>query len=443
MPSQPEAGNSRRAWLIWLIAVAVYALAVFHRTSFGVVGLQAGERFGVGPAALGVFTVLQLAVYAAMQIPTGLLVDRFGPRRVLAFATAVMGAGQILFAFADSYPLGLLARAVLGLGDALTFVSMLRVVAAHFTGRRYAVLTTLSAALGMAGNLAATVPLTLVLGGLGWTPTFLFAGLLTLGFTVLVLARVRDAPKGAPEPERTPLVRGQISAQLRGVWRVPGTRLAFWLHFSTMFAPTMLGWMWGQPYLVRAQGLSPELASTLLGVLVLGAIAGGPVVAAVIGRNPALRMPLVLGYLASALLLWAVLLGWPGGRPPVLVLAVVLVGLSLGMPVSSIAFSLVRDYNPLRRVGTATGVSNVGGFSAVTATVLGVGLLLQLTEPLGAVSSFRIAFGLPVAALLFGTWRVLVWWRRARAHVLAAIERGEDVPVPVRRRRWDAAAPAG
>lgn len=121
-----------RSWLIWLTAVTVYLLAVFHRTSFGVAGLQAAERFGVGSAALGTFTVLQVGVYAAMQIPTGVLVDRYGPRQVLTAAALILGLGQLLLGFASTYGVGLLARGVLGLGDALTFVSVLQLVAAHF-----------------------------------------------------------------------------------------------------------------------------------------------------------------------------------------------------------------------------------------------------------------------------------------------------------------------
>ena len=135
-----DSRQTRRALTIWAIAVLVYLAAVFHRTSLGVASIEASARFGLGPAALGTFTVLQVGVYALMQIPTGLLVDRYGPRRVLTVAALLMGLGQLLFAFATSYPLGLLARAVLGVGDAMTFVSVLRLVAAHFPARRYAAL---------------------------------------------------------------------------------------------------------------------------------------------------------------------------------------------------------------------------------------------------------------------------------------------------------------
>lgn len=155
--------------LIWVTAVLVYLAAVFHRTSLGVASLEASQRFGLGPAALGTFTVLQIGVYALMQVPTGMLVDRYGARRVLTVAAVLMGLGQLLFAFATSYPLGLLARAVLGVGDAMTFVSVLRLVAAHFPARRYAAVASFTAAFGALGNLVSTVPLSMLLDGVGWT----------------------------------------------------------------------------------------------------------------------------------------------------------------------------------------------------------------------------------------------------------------------------------
>ncbi|MFL6140333.1 MAG: nitrate/nitrite transporter [Labedaea sp.] len=421
------ARSSRQALVIWSIAVVVYIAAVFHRTSLGVASLDAAQRFHVGPAALATFTVLQIGLYALMQVPTGLLVDRFGPRRILTIAAVLMGLGQVLFAVAASYPLGLLARAVLGVGDAMTFISVLRLVASQFPARRFAGMAALTAALGTVGNLVATVPLTLLLGGVGWTVTFAVAGAATVVYAVVVAMRLPGVPaSAAPVPLR------EVPAEVGGSWRVPGTRLGFWVHFSTMFAPAVLGLLWGFPYLVQAQGLPASAAGSLLGVLVLGALAGGPSLGLLISRRPEWRMPVVIGYLAGAVAVWAGLLGWPGGRVPVAVLVIAFGWLSLGGPASSIAFVLARDYNPMRRVGTATGVVNVGGFVAITVAALGVGLLLDLS------GSFRVALLVVVALLLLGTWRTVVWWRRARAVVFAAEARGEDVPVRLRYRRWDA-----
>ena len=73
----------RRAWTIWLVGLAVYVLAVFHRSSLGVAGLLAQDRFHINAAQLSFFTVLQLVVYAGLQIPIGVLLDRFGSRALL------------------------------------------------------------------------------------------------------------------------------------------------------------------------------------------------------------------------------------------------------------------------------------------------------------------------------------------------------------------------
>lgn len=422
-----------RSWLIWLTAVTVYLLAVFHRTSFGVAGLKAAERFGVGSAALGIFTVLQVGVYAAMQIPTGVLVDRYGPRRVLTAAVLILGSGQLLLGLADTYALGLVARGVLGFGDALTFVSVLRLVAAHFPAHRYALLASFTSCVGYIGNLAATVPLTLLLDGPGWTVTFLVVGAVTVLYSVPVALRVRDTPEGVPERKREPVRAAELGRQVKLAWRTPGTRLGFWVHFSTMFAPNVLTLLWGMPFLVQGEGLPAATASALLTVFVFGSMAGGPLLGAVIGRTPALRVPLVVGYLVGAAIVWAVLLGW-NGHIPVGVLVPAFAFLALGGPASMIGFAIARDYNPLARVGTATGVVNVGGFLATTVTALLIGILLQATG-----GNFRIALLVVVAMLAIGASRMLVWWRRARAHVFAAEARGEDVPVRIRRHRWDRA----
>jgi len=425
---------SARTWLIWSAAVMVYVLAVFHRTTFGVAGLEAAERFGVGAAALSTFTVLQIAVYAAMQIPTGVLVDRFGPRAVLTAALIFLGSGQMLIAVADQYWQGLLARGVLGVGDSLTFIAVLRIAASHFPARRYTLVAALTGALGFVGNLAATMPLTLALAGFGWLPTFLTVGLATVSYVLVVQFAVREAPHEAAGRPKQVAVR-QLGRQVTEAWRVPGTRLGFWVHFTTSFSPSVLSLMWGMPYLVRSQGYTETQASGLLMVLVFGSMLGGPAVGAYIGRRPEMRMPLVITYLAGSAVWWGLLLGWPG-RLPLLVLVPALVWVSLGGPASMIAFALARDYNPLSRVGTATGVVNVGGFTAIAVSMWLVGVLLELTG-----DSFRIALLGVVALLVLGSWRVAVWWRRARAAVFQAQARGEDVPVQLLRRAWDVQIP--
>ncbi|MGW0894464.1 MFS transporter [Saccharopolyspora gloriosae] len=413
--------------MIWGAAVVTYLAAVFHRGTLGVAGPLAIERFEVGPAALSAFTVLQVGIYAAMQIPTGLLVDRFGSRRILTAAVLLLGCGQLLFALATSYPMGLLARGVLGVGDALTWVSILRLVATRFSARQYALVATFSAALGALGGVAATFPLTALLGALGWTWTFLLVGGITAAYAAVTAGVVRDVPGTTSRGEDA----SDILRKVRSAWAIPGTRLAFWAHFGTMFVPNALSLLWGYPYLVEGVGVPPATASVVLSLLIIGQVAGGPLVGAIIGRFPACRMPIVLGYLGGNGLAWLVLLSF--ARPPLAVVCAAFLVFAMGGPVSSIAFALVRDYNPISQVGTATGIANVGGHSATALSVLSVGVVLEL------VGGYRVALLALVAVLLLSAFRTAVWWRRTRAAVLTAQDRGEPVPVLVRRRRWDLA----
>ena len=423
----------------WAIAVAVYLVAVFHRTSLGVAGLQASSRFGISPSQLSIFILLQLGIYAGMQIPTGILVDRFGPRRLLVVAAGTMGIAQLLFAVADSYPLALLARAVLGLGDALTFVSVLRFAAGQFSPSRYPVVVSLTGTLGQLGNLVATLPLTALLHRAGWTPTFLGAGLLSLVSGAAVYLMLPRAPR-LQRRSREGVV---LLESLRGVgrrvataWSLAGTRVGFWVHFGSMSTSLTFTVLWGVPFMVEGQRMSRNAASTVLLLSVLVAIVVGPPIGYLIGRHPVTRVPLAIGTSLTTVLGWyAVLAGFSHPMPHWLLVALALVT-ATGGPVSSIGFALARDYNGPAIVGTATGLVNVAGFVASIVACLSLGWTLDLvgSQTLG---SYRLAFAVAVTVQALGLLQMVRWWLLARNWALRALEAGQSVPVPVVRHRWD------
>lgn len=422
----------------WSVAVGIYLLAVFHRNSLGVAGLQAQSRFHIGSAELSIFVLLQLGVYAGMQIPTGLLVDRYGPRRLLCGAAALMGLAQLLFAVASDYPLALLARGLLGCGDALTFVSVLRLAAGQFAPKRFPLVVAITATVGTAGNVVATVPLTWMLRNAGWTPTFASAAVITLLAGPLVY-RVLPAPlpsNGADSAAPGQPIVAPISVRVRGAWATPGTRVGFWVHFTTMSTALMIAVLWGVPFMVQGQGMSRTEAGTVLLASVLFGLAANPMIGYVVSRRPVLRVPLAIVIVAGTLIGWGLVLLLYSGviDRTVLILLVVLTG--IGGPASGIGFSMARDYNPPAIVGTATGVVNVGGFVAGTAACLAVGWSLDLAGDTGP-SAFRLAFGVALMVQLAGLTQLLRWWRIARRSVLLASESGAAVPVPIVRRRWD------
>jgi MFS family permease len=431
----PAPSSATPASRRWAIAVTVYITAVFNRTSLGVAGLQAASRLGITPAQLSVFVLVQLGVYAAMQVPTGLLVDRYGPRRLLVTAAATMALAQLAFALTRSYPVALAARGVLGCGDALTFVSVVRVAAQDFPRHRFPLAVSVTSMLGMAGNLAATIPLTLLLRSAGWTLSFAGTGLISLATGLAVWALLPTGRPGTAPRQPAPAVTERTLPRVRAAWHTPGTRLGFWVHFSCMSLATMFAVLWGLPYLVR-QGFTEAGASAVLLVCVLAAIVASPAIGAVFGRYPAARVPFALSVCLVTVAGWAVLLGGFGGRPPhPLIVAVVAVA-AVGGPASTIGFSLARDYNPPAMVGTATGVVNVGGFTSTIIASLLVGAVLDVTGP-GSGAGYRLAFCCAVAVQVLGTAMAVRWWLRVRGLLLGAQSRGEPVPVPVVRRQFD------
>ncbi|HVC72883.1 MAG TPA: MFS transporter, partial [Mycobacteriales bacterium] len=165
---------SRRAWLVWSVGIAAYIVAVLQRTSLGVAGLEATDRFETSASVLASFIVVQLVVYAALQVPAGLLLDRFGPRILIATGAALMALGQALLAVSPNVPLALVGRVLVGAGDAVTFISMLRLVTAWLPGR-VPVMTQVTGILGQVGQPLSAVPFVALLHLSGWTSAFLSA----------------------------------------------------------------------------------------------------------------------------------------------------------------------------------------------------------------------------------------------------------------------------
>lgn len=377
IPTPPRAA----AWAVWGSAVSLYLLAVFHRSSLAVAGLEAAERFDITAAQLATFTMLQLLVYALMQVPVGLLVDRFGPRSVILTGALVMTVAQVGFALADSFVLALLARTLVGIGDAMTFICLLRLVATWFPPRRIPFLTQVSGTLGQSGAILAAAPMTWAFGALGWTGAYLLSAtvgvVLALGGVVLL----RDAP-GERHHRGAVMAWAAVRTSLRTSWQHPGTRLGFWIHFSTQFSATSLGLLWGYPFLVRGEGRTPTEAGVLLTLLVVAVVLAGPVLGWLVGLHPWHRSSMALVIVGAIVVVWSVVLAWPGPAPlALLVLLVVVVG--VGGPASMIGFDVGRTSNPPERLASSTGIINVGGFSASLVLVVMIGLVLDWRTPGG------------------------------------------------------------
>lgn len=430
----PARVPSRRIWAVWIVALLAYLVGVMHRTSFGVAGLEAADRFGAAPAVLSGFVVLQLLVYASLQIPVGALLDRFGAKQLVVVGALIMATGQLMLALATGLPLAITARVLVGIGDALTFISVLSVVNSWFPVRRVPLMTQLTGLLGQLGQVLSALPLAALLYGPGWTPAFLSAAALGVAVAIAVLAVVRNRPPGAAPPPQAPSSR-EVVAGVVASWREPGTRLGLWTHMGTQFSGTVFALLWGVPYLVAGQGFSAGEASALLTVLVGVGIVAGPLFGEFTARHPLRRSWLVIAVIGLTAGMWTIVLAVPPPAPRWLLVALVVV-LALGGPGSLIGFDYARTFNPGHRQGTAVGIVNIGGFMASLLVALAVGVLLGLGSGGYTPEAFRLAWTVQYVVWTFALTGVLVARRRARRKMAAG---GVTVPplreVLARRRR--------
>ncbi|GGK63076.1 MFS transporter [Ornithinimicrobium pekingense] len=405
----------RRAWVIWLVGLSIYTLAVFHRTSLSVAGIIAAERFDITAGQLSTFTVLQLAVYAAMQIPVGVLIDRYGSKRLMFVGLSLMTAGQFWFALAGTFEAGVAARVLLGIGDAMVFTSLLRLIALWFHVKQAPMVTQLTSMVGQLGAVAAATPLAAALSRFGWGWSYGVAAGVGVVLGVALLLLVRDSPYTGEVVERIK-VRA-LARSMAEVWGNPGTRLGLWVHFSSQFGPTVFTMLWGYPFLI-AEGLTSTSASGLLIVMVVTAMAAGPVVGSLTSRMPYHRSTLVLVLVAAIATVWAVVLLWPGPAPLWLLVVMVMVT-AVGGPGSMVSFDLARTFHPSERYGRANGMINIGGFVASLMTIGLIGLILDYRAPGGpstyTSADFRVAMAVQFPFWALGAFQLWRYRNKGRA----------------------------
>lgn len=384
---------------MFAVAVAAYLVAVMQRTSLGVAAVEATDRFEVTAAALSSLAVAQIIVYAVLQVPVGVLLDRTGPRLLLVVGAVLMAVGQVTLAFAPSVGVALFARVLVGAGDAMTFISAVRFLSNWFDGKMLPIVTQLLGTAGAFGQVLSALPLALILHSAGWSAAYLSAAGLSVVVIAVLLLAVRGPARG-DSPIGLESWSGSL-AHLRDALRRPGTQLGFWAHLVMGASMTMFSLLWGFPFLSIGLGYGPTGAAALLTMMVVSVAVTGPLLGILSARFPLRRSNIVLGIISILVGLWIAVLAWPG-HPPLALVIVFLIVLALSGTGSLIGFDFARTFNPLRSHGSATGVVNVGGFTGGFILMFVVGVLLDAIDrgrggtgipaELYSLESFRIAF---------------------------------------------------
>lgn len=371
----------------------------------GVASLAATNRFDIGAASLSSLAVTQLAVYAAMQIPAGMMLDRFGARKLIIFGSLMTGLGNLLVAFSPSLFIAVTGRMIVGFGDSFVFISMIRLINGWVTGPKATRYTQLYANFGQLGQIASAVPFAFLLGVSGWTPAFgLAAGLAFLAAAIGVLA-LKDEPrdKSIEQPRKSAL------AQFRENIADPFTRKAFWVHFTLQSSGSVFILLWGYPFLVQGEGIPKPIASMLLTSFVFIGFLVGPILSHVCVTYPNRRNLLVTAVFSLIVGSWLVVLLTPGTNPGWQIIFLVL-SVGIGGPASMAAFDYSRTSIPKYRLGSSNGIINSGGFVATFICMFLIGLTLDQIKAthllpgagLYSLDAFKLAFPLQLVVMSIG-----------------------------------------
>ena len=392
--------------LAYALGASAFVLSFFHRVAPGAIAADLRSTFNTSATTLGFIAAFYFYPYTAMQLPSGVLADSIGPRRLFTAGSVVAGAGSLMFAFAPDVAWLLAGRALVGLGVSVAFISVLKLIASWYTEREFATWVGVLQLIGNLGGTLGAYPLAWLVQRVSWREVFAGAGVLSLIIAACIWVWVRDTPREAGL--RLP---GDASAEgvapARGAWSVGLARVAAngqtWLAFIALFGLvgsylTFSG-LWAVPYLTDARGMGRADATLHVTVMILGFAFGAPVAGMLsdrIGRRlPPLRMLSIL-YLACWLP-WV--MGW--SMPNWASMAVfALMGIGISGVVT--CWALAKEHNPPALSGTATSLVNGGGFLSVALLQPAIGWVIDHSAGVPAPDAYRGAAALLAAVTLAG-----------------------------------------
>ena len=362
------------AWLTWGLLASLYFVGYFQRVAPAVMVDELMRDFSITATVLGNPSALYFATYAAMQIPSGLLADAVGPRRVATAAAIVAAAGIVLFAQADSLWMAGLGRALIGASVAVAFVACMKLAGHWFPANRFATVTGISLLIGNLGGVLAGVPLSEAVASFGWRAAMLASAAATLVLALLVWLWVRDDPSERGYASHAhPEARSSAMSPWRSLKLVAAERDTWMLFFAggLIAAPVLtFAGLWGVPYLVQVHGLERSHAAVSTTTMLLGFAVGGPILGALSDRLGRRKLPYLGAALAHAAG-WILFLLLPDPPSAARYLLFAVIGFSAGGLIIGFAFS--REVTHPGAAGTVGGVVNMAvlGFAAVQQSAIG------------------------------------------------------------------------
>ena len=403
--------NSRFRWVVFVSVLLTYLLMSSQRTAPGLITEQVMKDFHVTATTIGLLTSMQFLVYTSLQIPMGILADRFGPNFFLIIGAIVTGLGTIIYSLGTHEFVLFFARILTGIGDATIWVNMVLILGQWFKVKEFVRLIGIAGMTGSLGFLLATVPFSLLIDLLGWRAAFFSAGIaLCLSGILLYIVLVKK-PRQLFQNEsvtvKDEIQRQNISMLLKRIVLNRQAWALFFCHFGVVGGYVGFISSWAVPYGMTMYGMTRLDASQLIMVGLIGALIGAPLTSWISSRIETIKRPYVIVHFII-LTSWSAFLLFKG-NPPFFMLIMLFFIIGFGFGASALTFAVVRQSFPMRESGLVSGFANTGGFLSA---VLLPGIFGKVLDHFQSVSGsmtegYFYGFIIPVIFSLIGLYGVI------------------------------------
>jgi MFS family permease len=403
--------ESNYRWVVFGTVLLAYFLIISQRTAPGLITDQLMEDFHVSAAVIGFMSSFQFFAYAALQIPIGLLSDRYGPNRFLILGTIITGIGCIIYSYSPNEYVLIFSRFLVGIGDSMIFLNLVLILSQWFKGKEFVkLLGTISLIAGL-GSLTATVPLSAWISLTGWRTPFLTIGVILalssyLLYTVLISKPKKIFNGGFESKQRSIKQRESVWIILRRIFSTRQAWATFLCHFGVVGAYVGFIGSWGVPYGIQVFNLSRTEASQLIMFGLFGAMIGGPLISWITSRLESIKKVYTFVHLITITSWLGLFLS--GVNPTFLLVVVLLFIIGFGNGASTLTFAVVRKSFPLDEVGVVTGFSNMGGFLSAVLLPIIFGKVLDLFPQDSINIGYHYGFIIPLLFSLMGLIGVMM-----------------------------------
>ncbi|MDN3015401.1 MFS transporter [Paenibacillus sp. BSR1-1] len=396
--------NSRYRWVVFATVLFTYFLIVSQRTAPGLISDQLMKDFNITAATIGLLTSVQFLAYAGLQVPIGILSDRFGPNVFLIVGAILNGLGTVLYSLATNEYMLLIARLMAGMGDATIWVNLVIIMSQWFKVREFVGLLGFAGVGGSLGFLMATVPFSAWITLSGWRTPFFITGILLCLCGLLLYVVLVNKPKKIFTKEALKVKkekkRENTIVLLRRMLSDRQAWATFLCHFGVV--GTYVGFIgsWAVPYGMHVYGMSRSDASQLIMIGLVGAIIGAPLTGWISSRLDSIKKPYIIVHII-VFICWIAFLIF-NGKPSHSMLVVLFFIIGYGNGASSLTFAVVRKSFPMKEVGVVSGFANTGGFLSAVLLPIIFGKVLDHFHAASSSVGYHYGFIIPVLFSMFG-----------------------------------------